>query len=74
LAPSEVPAEASRVLLGRYMFRLSQDGSLRVVGVLDSSRGSEAHERVVLQTNVNNIEDPEAFLESLAIEAARSAV
>jgi len=63
------PPPADPVLAGRYMFRLSWDGSLRVVGVLSSSRRDEARDHPMLSLNVRDITDPEAFFERL--EGAR---
>ncbi len=64
------PQEAAgAVLAGRYMFRLSWDGSLRVQGILAASRNGEARERQLLSTNIRDIADPRAFFDELDASA-----
>jgi MoaA/NifB/PqqE/SkfB family radical SAM enzyme len=53
------------ILPGRYMFRLSWDGTLKVVGVLASSRHDSAMERVLVEQNISDIQDPAVFLDGL---------
>lgn len=53
------------VLPGRYMFRLSWDGTLKVVGVLASSRNDSAIERVLVEDNISNLGSPEVLLDHL---------
>lgn len=64
IAASEMKSDA--VLKGRYMFRLSWDGTLRVVAVLARSRYEEIHEGTVLETDICKVGKPEDFLDSLA--------
>ena len=75
VAPGAAPAAAAAaalppgVLPGRTMFRLSWDGTLKVVGVLAASRDS-AIEAVVMDTNIHAIVDPAAFFADFQARAA----
>ena len=62
-APAAPPPRA--FLPGRYLFRLSWDGSLRVVAVSAHSRNDAAIEEVVLRTNVREVGEPRAFLDEV---------
>ena len=53
------------ILPGRYMFRLSWDGSLRVVGTLTSSRYDSPKERDIDRINIRDIKDPRKYFENL---------
>ncbi len=48
-----------------YMFRLSWDGTLHVAGISPHSRYGQAIEREMLVTNIDEIADARAFLDSL---------
>lgn len=61
-----VPPVRAGFLPHRYLFRMSWDGSVRVFGVLSDSCFNEAHERLMLETNVRDITDPPAFFDTLA--------
>jgi hypothetical protein len=63
-------APGPAILAGRYMLRMSWDGSLRIHAILASSRYDDQQERLLLHTNVTDIADPAAFLDSLARFAA----
>lgn len=65
LAPRS-PADDGSVLPGRYMFRVSWDGTVRVQGILASSRGNEPDERQLAVLNIRDIHDPAQFIASLA--------
>jgi len=60
-----MPDTSTKVLTGRYMFRLSWDGTLHVVGTLASSRYDYAGERNLMTTNIRDIADPQAFFDKL---------
>jgi hypothetical protein len=67
-APAGAPAgpvaagpDPMAVLPGRMMFRLSWDGTLKVVGVLAASRHDAAVDGVIATTNIRDIADPAAF-------------
>ena len=63
VAPTEPPLRA--FLPGRYLFRMSWDGSLRVVAISAHSRHDAAVEEVVLQTNVRDLGEPRTFLDEV---------
>ena len=63
--PASMDAERTQTLPGRYMFRLSWDGTLDVVGLSTASHHDCAVEHVITRTNVRDIEDASAFLEHL---------
>jgi sulfatase maturation enzyme AslB (radical SAM superfamily) len=60
------PSAPAGFLPHRYLFRMSWDGSLRVVGILSDSRNDDGREKLMLETNVREIE-PLVFLDSLAL-------
>ncbi len=64
--PVKSTTEAGPVIADYYMLRMSWDGSLRVVGVLAESRNDQAIEVQIAETNIRDIGDPMAFLDSLA--------
>jgi MoaA/NifB/PqqE/SkfB family radical SAM enzyme len=64
-APPPAAAPASGFVAGRYMFRLSWDGALRLRGVLASSRGEDVREQELLAANIREVADPAAFFEAL---------
>jgi len=71
-----LPADAGNtptesILRDYYLFSMSWDGSLRVVGVLAESRDDNAIETQLFETNVRDIADPAAFLDGIA-DRARS--
>ena len=63
---SESNAPQGTIIADYYMFRMSWDGSLRVVGVLAESRNDNAIEVQLMETNVRDIADPAAFLDGIA--------
>ncbi len=63
LPPDET--EIAPVLSGRYMFRVSWDGSVRVQGVRQDSRGEDARERQLMNTNIRDLPDPDALFAQL---------
>jgi hypothetical protein len=64
------PVEPAKCLRDRYLFRMSWDGSVRIVGIADDSRNDACHEMLMLETNVRDIADPVAFFEQLARSAS----
>jgi sulfatase maturation enzyme AslB (radical SAM superfamily) len=75
-SPADLPAgagdtPAQSVLRDYYLFRMSWDGSLRVVGVLANSRNDNGIETQLFETNVRDIADPAVFLDGIA-DRARS--
>ncbi len=74
-APPAVPAQpepgrTDRFLADYYMFRLSWDGTLRVIGVSPESRYGNVIEREMLVSNVNAIDDARGFIDSLSRQNA----
>jgi MoaA/NifB/PqqE/SkfB family radical SAM enzyme len=65
-----VPA-SDAILPDYYMFRMSWDGSFRVVGVLADSRGGNGIETDLFTANVRDIADPHAFLDGIARHGRR---
>lgn len=63
--PQPVPL-SGQTLQDYYMFRLSWDGSLRAVGILQESRGDNAIESQIAETNLRDVGDPLVFLDTLA--------
>lgn len=63
--PASPEPGPTRTLPGRYMFRLSWDGTLNVVGLSTASHHDCAVEHVITRTNIRDIEDPAAFLDRL---------
>lgn len=68
--PAVTEMEPAQTLPGRYMLRLSWDGTLDVVGLSTASRHDLAVEHVVTRTNVRDIKDPSAFLDHLVAGTA----
>ncbi len=69
-----VDMSPEHVLPGRYMFRLSWDGALKVIGVSAASRNETPIEKLLLNTNVTAIGDPEAFFDDLPACGRASAI
>ena len=63
------PAES--ILRDYYLFSMSWDGSLRVMGIRPESRNDDAIETQLFETNVRDIADPAAFIDGIA-DRARS--
>jgi organic radical activating enzyme len=63
--PPPPPATSGAVLAGRYMFRLSWDGTLKILGTLADSREGDVRERLLATANVRDIADPETFFGGL---------
>ncbi len=66
--PPPPPATSGAVLAGRTMFRLSWDGTLKVLGTLADSREGDVRERLLMTTNIRDIADPPGFFEGLSSE------
>jgi hypothetical protein len=59
--PAEAGPDPMAVLPGRMMFRLSWDGTLKVVGTLAASRHDAAVDGIIETTNIRDIADPADF-------------
>lgn len=70
--PPPPPDENAAVLPGRYMFRLSWDGTVRIHGVRRDSRHDDARERQLRSDNIRNLPDPLTLFAQLdaGLEAA----
>ena len=66
-ASTEAAPQSTEMLPGRAMFRVSWDGSLKVVGVLAASRYDDAIERTLLETNIRDIADPVRFFDEMLV-------
>jgi organic radical activating enzyme len=63
--PPPTPPSAVPVLQGRYMFRLSWDGALKVVAIEAASRGHDGRERIVFTGNIRDLPDPLTYFAQL---------
>jgi sulfatase maturation enzyme AslB (radical SAM superfamily) len=61
------------VLPDYYMFRVSWDGSMRVVGVLRESRNDNGIETLLMETSVDAIPDPLTFIADINSRSAAPA-
>lgn len=55
-------------MMGPVMFRLSYDGTLKVVGIDASSASGAQLEQTLLTTNIRDIADPDTFLQEVACD------